>query len=215
LSEFLREIKYIADVQEKQADTERQTRERRQTARPIKQKMKDIGEEADTALDTDEEPDDVDEGEEWEGEGSGAWVPGQGVVIDYSAIMDIIIQHLSYPGKPIPSRQVSALTILDELVQSTAMEWILTFLDFAQNTVISFTPRIVPAILPNLASPQYVQLQDPSGDMTDRTAGISSSRRMRPMAAYTGLSNHCLCKYNIPLHRQSVKHKHRRHHPEA
>lgn len=103
LSEFLREIKYIADVQEKQADTERQTRERRQTNRPAKQKMKDIGEEGDTALDTDEEADDEDgdgDGqEEWEGEGSGAWVPGQGVAIDHAAIMDIIIQHLSYPGK--------------------------------------------------------------------------------------------------------------------
>jgi vacuole morphology and inheritance protein 14 len=47
--------------------------------------------------------------------------------------------------------------MVDELVQSTAMEWILTFLEFAQNTVVAFTPRIVPAILPNLASPQYVQ----------------------------------------------------------
>ena len=44
--------------------------------------------------------------------------------------------------------------IVDELVQSTAMEWILTFLEFAQDTVVAFTPRILPAILPNLASPQ-------------------------------------------------------------
>ena len=36
---------------------------------------------------------------EWEGEGSGAWVPGQGVFVDHAAIMDIIIQHLSYPGE--------------------------------------------------------------------------------------------------------------------
>jgi len=48
--------------------------------------------------------------------------------------------------------------MVDELVQSTAMEWILTFLEFAQDTVVAFTPRIVPAILPNLASPQYVPL---------------------------------------------------------
>lgn len=38
------------------------------------------------------------EDNEWEGEGSGAWVPGQGVFVDHAAIMDIIIQHLSYPG---------------------------------------------------------------------------------------------------------------------
>jgi vacuole morphology and inheritance protein 14 len=34
------------------------------------------------------------------------------------------------------------------------MEWILTFLDFAQMTVVEFTPRIVQAVLPNLASPK-------------------------------------------------------------
>lgn len=28
-----------------------------------------------------------------------AWIPGQGVLVDYSAIMDLMIQHLSYPGK--------------------------------------------------------------------------------------------------------------------
>ena len=44
------------------------------------------------------------------------------------------------------------LTSPDELVQSTAMEWVLTFLEFAQTTVVAFMPRIVPAILPNLAS---------------------------------------------------------------
>lgn len=39
------------------------------------------------------------EDQEWEGEGSGLWQPGQGVFIDHAAIMDIIIQHLSYPGE--------------------------------------------------------------------------------------------------------------------
>jgi vacuole morphology and inheritance protein 14 len=48
-----------------------------------------------------EEEDEEEDGEEepWEGEGSGAWVPGQGVYVDHAAIMDIIIQHLSYPGE--------------------------------------------------------------------------------------------------------------------
>jgi vacuole morphology and inheritance protein 14 len=38
------------------------------------------------------------------------------------------------------------------MVQTTAMDWILNFLDFAQTTVVAFTPRIVQAVLPNLAS---------------------------------------------------------------
>ena len=41
----------------------------------------------------------VAEDHNWEGEGSGAWVPGQGVYVDHAAIMDIVIQHLSYPGR--------------------------------------------------------------------------------------------------------------------
>lgn len=36
------------------------------------------------------------------------------------------------------------------------MDWILTFLEFAQMTVVAFTPRIVSSVLPNLASPKYV-----------------------------------------------------------
>ncbi|KAL7423040.1 hypothetical protein Q5752_002339 [Cryptotrichosporon argae] len=160
LGEFLREIKYIAKVQEQyESERARREHEHRLRKRASKGTMESLGE---SAVDDDDEPDaehgesesrDGADGEahdsvaessedemenDWEGEGSGAWVPGQGVFVDHAAIMDIMIQHLGYP---------------DELVQSTAMEWILTFLDFAQTTVVAFTPRIVPAILPNLASP--------------------------------------------------------------
>ncbi|OCF45938.1 vacuole morphology and inheritance protein 14 [Kwoniella heveanensis CBS 569] len=150
LAEFLREIKYIARVQEKQAEADRVRRESRSVrTRGSKHTLESAVEDDDEAIadetmtsDSRFEEGDGDDGangdNDWEGEGSGNWVPGQGVYVDHAAIMDIIIQHLSYP---------------DELVQSTAMEWILTFLEFAQNTVVAFTPRIVPAILPNLASP--------------------------------------------------------------
>ncbi|WVF68911.1 hypothetical protein IAT40_003684 [Kwoniella sp. CBS 6097] len=150
LAEFLREIKYIAHVQEKQAEADRARRESRSvrtggSKHTLESAVEDDDEAvADESMTSDSRFDDGDADDgangdnDWEGEGSGNWVPGQGVYVDHAAIMDIIIQHLSYP---------------DELVQSTAMEWILTFLEFAQNTVVAFTPRIVPAILPNLASP--------------------------------------------------------------
>ncbi|KAK6908076.1 hypothetical protein I203_102077 [Kwoniella mangroviensis CBS 8507] len=146
LAEFLREIKYIAQVQEKQAEENRLKKETRSVrTRGSRHTLESAIEDEDEAIvdesmtTTTQSGYDHDEDDnDWEGEGSGNWVPGQGVFVDHAAIMDIIIQHLSYP---------------DELVQSTAMEWILTFLEFAQNTVVAFTPRIVPAILPNLASP--------------------------------------------------------------
>ncbi|WVR06414.1 hypothetical protein IAU60_003445 [Kwoniella sp. DSM 27419] len=145
LAEFLREIKYIAHVQEKQAEADQKRRDirlikRRESRQTIESAIEEEDDETGSLaaenrghIGEDVEDDDND----WQGEGSGNWVPGQGVYVDHAAIMDIINQHLSYP---------------DELVQSTAMEWILTFLEFAQSTVVAFTPQIVPAILPNLAS---------------------------------------------------------------
>lgn len=103
LGEFLREIKYIANVQETQAETERQRAERRRISKVAKHKKEVTGDDADTAIETGEDGEGED-GEEWEGEGTGAWVPGQGVVVNHAAIMDIVIQHLSYPGKLMRNR---------------------------------------------------------------------------------------------------------------
>ncbi|KAJ7129336.1 vacuolar protein 14 C-terminal Fig4p binding-domain-containing protein [Mycena epipterygia] len=68
---------------------------------------------------------------------TGAWVPGQGVKIDYDAIIEILIQQLD--GEH------------DEIQQSTALRWLAEFLNFTSEVMVPFTPRLVPAILPNLA----------------------------------------------------------------
>jgi vacuole morphology and inheritance protein 14 len=39
----------------------------------------------------------------------------------------------------------------DEIQQSTALRWLAEFLTFAHEVMVPFTPRLVPAILPNLA----------------------------------------------------------------
>ncbi|KAF8592196.1 ARM repeat-containing protein [Ramaria rubella] len=68
---------------------------------------------------------------------TGTWIPGQGVTIDHAAIVEILIVQLDSHH--------------DEIQRSTALRWIAEFLDFAQETMIPFTPRLIPAILPNLA----------------------------------------------------------------
>ncbi|KAF8759552.1 ARM repeat-containing protein [Rhizoctonia solani] len=68
---------------------------------------------------------------------SGAWVPGQGVKVNHAAIVEILINQLD------PSQ--------DEIQQTTALGWISKFLEFAPEVVVPFTPRLTPAILPNLA----------------------------------------------------------------
>ncbi|KAF4619657.1 hypothetical protein D9613_005002 [Agrocybe pediades] len=67
----------------------------------------------------------------------GAWMPGQGVRVDYAAIIEILIQQLD--GEH------------DEIQQSTALRWLAEFLTFAHEVMVPFTPRLIPAILPNLA----------------------------------------------------------------
>ena len=111
LAEFLREIKYIANVLDKQAEAGRARKGVKSLRkRGSKQTMESALDEDAIEDEIDEEPSLVVEKEEgdaatvveeheWEGEGSGAWVPGQGVYVDHAAIMDIIIQHLSYPGE--------------------------------------------------------------------------------------------------------------------
>lgn len=39
----------------------------------------------------------------------------------------------------------------DEIQQSTALRWLAEFLNFAHEVMVPFTPRLIPAILPNLA----------------------------------------------------------------
>ncbi|KAJ7741096.1 vacuolar protein 14 C-terminal Fig4p binding-domain-containing protein [Mycena metata] len=68
---------------------------------------------------------------------TGAWVPGQGVKIDYDAIIEILIQQLD--GEH------------DEIQQSTALRWLAEFLNFTSEVMVPFTPRLIPSILPNLA----------------------------------------------------------------
>ncbi|KAG5350482.1 hypothetical protein C0989_010837 [Termitomyces sp. Mn162] len=67
----------------------------------------------------------------------GAWIPGQGVKVDYAAIVEILIQQL--------------IGEHDEIQQSTALKWLAEFLIFTPDVMVPFTPRFVPAILPNLA----------------------------------------------------------------
>ncbi|KAF5363894.1 hypothetical protein D9756_000214 [Leucocoprinus leucothites] len=69
--------------------------------------------------------------------GNGVWIPGQGVRIDFAAIIEILIQQLE--GEH------------DEIQQSTALRWMAEFLTWAHEVMVPFTPRLIPCILPNLA----------------------------------------------------------------
>jgi vacuole morphology and inheritance protein 14 len=86
-----------------------------------------------------------------------AWIPGQGVSVDHAAIVEILIQQLDQTRalRPIAAPPSSDFFFFlfsdDEIQQSTALRWILEFLDFAPSVMVPFTPRLIPTILPNLA----------------------------------------------------------------
>lgn len=66
----------------------------------------------------------------------GDWVPGQGVIVEYAKIIEILMPHLS-----------SA----DEEIQQTALRWINEFVVIAKDVVIQFTPKLITPVLPSLA----------------------------------------------------------------
>ena len=97
-------------------------------------------------------------GEDQEPEEHAAWIPGQDVYVDHACIIDIMIHHLTYPGKShLLHRLVatvfpnSANVLKDEQIQLIALRWIATFLTVVQDVMVPFAPRLIPAILPNLA----------------------------------------------------------------
>ncbi|GAB5587454.1 hypothetical protein Unana1_02354 [Umbelopsis nana] len=84
-----------------------------------------------SAADTHEEPT-----SESEGTGKGTYVPGQGVIVRYAKLIQILIPHLSSS---------------EEDIQSTALQWINEFIAIAPDIVMEFTPQIITSVLPSLA----------------------------------------------------------------
>ncbi|KAK4514750.1 uncharacterized protein ATC70_002353 [Mucor velutinosus] len=73
-----------------------------------------------------------------DGHGKGTYVPGQGVIVQYGKIVEILVPHLSSS---------------EEDIQKTALLWINAFIEIAQNVIIQYTPEIIKAVLPSLAHP--------------------------------------------------------------
>ncbi|KZP20135.1 ARM repeat-containing protein [Athelia psychrophila] len=153
LADFLREIRDVSDVRRRNEERAKFKREKEQSE-PIRrptaesEKLPDItlshperaaflqdhdgavSDHEDAFSHRDEVKSDIDQRD------SGAWVPGQGVRVDYSAIVEILLMQLDSPH--------------DEIQQSTALRWLAEFLHFAPEVMVPFTPRLIPAILPNL-----------------------------------------------------------------
>lgn len=114
LADFLREIRDISKVQKQQAE-ERRARvlangigssggvgggvkrsESKLTmssalGRSLDDRDKLVEEPEEAVLDEERE-------EEWEGKGSGSWIPGQGVAVHYEEIVEILLRHVAYPS---------------------------------------------------------------------------------------------------------------------
>ena len=83
------------------------------------------------------------------------WQPGQGVKVDHAAIVQILINQLDEEREPLYPLISNMLRLFisedDEIQQSIALKWLYEFLTFAQDVVVPFTPRLIPAVLPSLA----------------------------------------------------------------
>ncbi|KAH9036056.1 ARM repeat-containing protein [Lactarius deliciosus] len=169
LAEFLREIREVTIVrkhreeQQRAGDVESEDHNRVDAER-VKERSSDIAALSDTervsflngdsslALPLDVEKPNGDAESDGHERDVGDWVPGQGVRIDYAAIIEILIQQLD------PQH--------DEIQQSTALLWLSELLTFTQEVMVSFTPRLIPAILPNLA--HHVPMIQSSANRTNK-----------------------------------------------
>ena len=123
LADFLREIREVAEVQRSREEDWRRRGDEREDAVDLPSKgnsrrtsQLSAGEttmvegekgenepaEPETAIMEEEEPPSEEEDDyEEDLEGSGEWVPGQGVHVDHAAIVEILLEHLSFPGRAI------------------------------------------------------------------------------------------------------------------
>ncbi|KAF9967729.1 hypothetical protein BGZ70_008477 [Mortierella alpina] len=131
LSDFLTEIREVAELQQQQQHEHLQARLKQlQLSDSQHGSLNRDGNDVVLARDMDPLE------SESTGQGKGSWVPGQGVSIHYAKIVKILKPHL---------------TSNDEDIQETALRWINEFMSLAKEVMIQFTPTLIPAILPCLA----------------------------------------------------------------
>ncbi|GAA6048028.1 hypothetical protein JCM3770_000155 [Rhodotorula araucariae] len=92
-------------------------------------------------------------------DGSDEWQPGEGVRIDFGAIVEILVQHLSFP---------------DEEIQATCLHWISQFLTFVPGVVVPLAPRLIPVILSALAH-HVDEIQQAASDTNDHLFAVVQS----------------------------------------
>ncbi|GAA5808622.1 hypothetical protein MFLAVUS_002014 [Mucor flavus] len=126
LRDFLDEVKQAASVRLLQQDAQKINKQHEQA--DIKESSENEGKEEDEENSLTEN----------DGHGKGTYVPGQGVVVQYGRIVDIMVPHLSAP---------------EEEIQKTALIWINAFIEIAKDVIIKSTPEIIKAVLPCLAHP--------------------------------------------------------------
>lgn len=114
LADFLREIRDIARVHKQQAE-ERRARvlvnglgggttaaagvKRSESKMTVSSSVgKGLDERAGGAAGEDLVEEDERE-EDWEGKGSGSWIPGQGIAVHYEEIVEILLRHVAYPSE--------------------------------------------------------------------------------------------------------------------
>ncbi|GAA5910448.1 hypothetical protein JCM5296_007182 [Sporobolomyces johnsonii] len=111
------------------------------------------------AIDDEDEDDGEADGSDFGEDDWTEWQPGEGVRVDYAAVVEILIQHLSFP---------------DEEIQSTCLHWISEFLQFVPGVLVPFAPRLIPVILSSLAH-HVPAIQQAASDTNDQLFAVVQS----------------------------------------
>ncbi|GAA5952740.1 hypothetical protein JCM8115_002336 [Rhodotorula mucilaginosa] len=103
---------------------------------------------------------------------AGEWTPGQGVTIDYPAILEILLRYVTAP---------------EEEIQATCLHWIGEFLQIVPGVVIPFTPQLIPVILVALAH-HNPEIQQAAIDTNEQLFAVVQSLPVDGQPTQNGLS---------------------------
>ncbi|KAH7103072.1 ARM repeat-containing protein [Auriculariales sp. MPI-PUGE-AT-0066] len=141
LSDFLREIRTIAELERGTSKAHKRKKSQaarvREAEREAERSMSTSSALSDSTAPGMDSSLDATSTDKLTEEDRGAYVPGQGVRVDYAAIVEILLRQVQIPR--------------EEVIRHTALNWLSQFLEFAEDVMLPFTPRLIAVILGSFA----------------------------------------------------------------
>lgn len=152
LERFLNEIKKIAEIKKRIAETRRNRamRVRRPESQADSATLPDSTSN-DNAIDDSDSNGQQDDQDEADGD----WIPGQDVHVDHTRILDILLKfiYVTSSEEEVPALYTEGLSKQkEEEIGIVALRWVDSFFEISPDDILPFVPRLLSRVLPALSA---------------------------------------------------------------